>query len=261
MTAADSRPTERFSDRVADYVKYRPSYPPEAIRALREGLGVAPPARAADLGAGTGIFSALLLDEGFAVIAVEPNEAMRAAAQRTLADRPAYSSVHGTAEATGLPDASVDFAVAAQAFHWFDPAAARREIARITRPPHPVALVWNTRSLDATPFLRAYDELLLRVSDDYIKVRHQNVGDAVLAEFYGAGGYERRVFASAQVFDLEGFLGRAFSSSYVPAPDHPRRDDTERGLREIFLQHQNQGTVSFLYDTEVYLGCLASSGA
>lgn len=257
MNAPDRKPTERFSDRVDAYVRHRPGYPPEVFRAIRDGLAVAPPAVAADIGAGTGIFSALLLEEGFGVVAVEPNASMREAALRALADRPRFSIVAGTAESTGLPDAAADFVTAAQAFHWFDPPRARVELARITRPPHPVALVWNTRSLDATPFLRAYDELLLRLSDDYARVRHQNVSPVTLTAFFGPGGYKRLVFPSSQTFDEEGFVGRALSSSYVPGEGHPRHHEMVSELRRIFAQHQEGGAASFLYDTEVYLGFLA----
>ena len=251
------KPTERFSDRVEAYVRHRPSYPSEVLAAIREGLRVSPPAEVADVGAGTGIFSALLLAEGYRVTAVEPNEAMREAAARMLEGRLDFKAIHGTAESTGLPDASVDLVTAAQAFHWFDPVRARAELLRITRAPHPVALIWNSRSLDATPFLRAYDELLVRLSDDYTKVRNHNLGDAVFSAFYGPRGYERRVFASRQDFDREGFLGRALSSSYVPGASHPRHAETVRALGDLFDAHQENGAVAFLYDTEVFLGFLA----
>lgn len=261
MADPDPRPTERFTQRVEDYIRYRPTYPPAAIAAMREKLGVAPPAVAADIGAGTGISSALLLAEGFQVIAVEPNAAMRDAAAKALAGEPRFAIVPGTAESTGLPDASVDFVIAAQAFHWFDPPRARAELMRISRPPHPVALLWNTRLLDATPFLRAYDELLLRVSDDYAKVRHNNVSAETFAAFFGPRGYERLVFPSRQVLDEQGFLGRAFSSSYVPGEGHPRHAETLAGLRAIFAEHERGSSVELLYDTEIYVGRLSNAGA
>ncbi len=250
------QPTERFTDRVDTYVRHRPSYPPEILRAIREGLHVAPPAACADIGAGTGIFSALLLDEGFGVVAVEPNDAMRDAAVRMLGGRPRFEAIRGTAEATGLPDASVDFVTAAQAFHWFDPPRAKVELTRVTRAPHPVALVWNSRSLDATPFLRAYDALLVRLSDDYVKVRNHNLGEATFAAFFGPRGYERRVFPTRQELDRDAFLGRVLSSSYVPGASHPRHAEVVAAMHALFDAHEEAGHVAFLYDTEVYLGFL-----
>jgi SAM-dependent methyltransferase len=256
MADPDSRPTERFTERVEAYARYRPSYPPEALRAIREGLSVEPPAVAADLGAGTGIFSALLLAEGFGVIAVEPNLAMREAAVGALAGHARFSALPGAAEATGLADASVDFVTAAQAFHWFDAPRARAEMRRITRPPHPVALLWNKRSVEATPFLRAYEALLLRASDDYARVRHENVRRAMLDAFFAPSGHTYLTFPVAQALGEEAFLGRTLSASYVPGKGHPRHDETVRSLRALFAEHEAQGTVELVYDTEVYLGRL-----
>src|SRR5262249_48098424 len=123
--------TQRFSDRVADYVKFRPTYPREVVTFLHNTCGLEPRAQVADMGAGTGIWAKVLLDEGHPVVAVEPNDAMREAANTWLASYQGFSSVAGTAEATTLNDASVDLVIAAQAFHWFDPVTARREFARI----------------------------------------------------------------------------------------------------------------------------------
>lgn len=259
MATSDPRPTERFTERVEAYVKYRPSYPPEALRAIRDALGVEPPAVAADVGAGTGIFSALLLAEGFGVIAVEPNLAMREAATRALAGNPRFSIVPGTAEDTGLPDARVDFVTAAQAFHWFDGPRARAELRRITRAPHPVALLWNRRSVDATPFLRAYEELLLRASDDYAEVRHENVQRSGIGAFFAPNGHEYLCFRSAQRLGEKAFVGRALSASYVPGKGHPRHDETVQGLRALFAEHQKEGAVELVYDTEVYVGRLGDA--
>src|ERR1700744_1650569 len=149
--------TQRFTDRVADYVKYRPSYPRDVVSFLHETCGVAPDAQVADIGAGTGISARLFLDAGHPVIAVEPNLAMREAANAWLAPYENFRSVAGTAEATTLEDASVDLVIAAQAFHWFDPVATRREFARILRPQGHVALFWNSRLLDRSPFLAGYE--------------------------------------------------------------------------------------------------------
>src|SRR5690606_31073628 len=113
--------TGRFTHRVDDYVRGRPDYPPELVDTLLAAGALGPGDRIADLGAGTGISSRLFLERGFAVVGVEPDAAMRAAADAGLAGFPGWRSVGGRAEATGLAPASVDLAVAFQAFHWFDP--------------------------------------------------------------------------------------------------------------------------------------------
>src|SRR5579864_6957992 len=141
MPALD--PTRRFSDRVADYVRCRPDYPQAMMAWLQRKHHVDPRWMVADIGAGTGISSKMFLDAGQAVVAVEPNAPMRAAALEWLGGNARFRAVDGTAEATTLATASVDLVSAAQAFHWLDPAAVRREWARILRPGGLAAIYWN----------------------------------------------------------------------------------------------------------------------
>lgn len=249
--ASDS--TRRFSDRVADYVRYRPGYPAELGATLRREAGLGPGSEAADVGSGTGISAELLLAAGATVHAVEPNPDMRRAAEERLGDRPGFHSVDGTAEATTLPEASVELVTAGQAFHWFDHDAARSEFARILRPAGRVALFWNARRTQGTPFLRAYEELLQRFGTDYRQVDHTQLGHDVFSAFF-AGPYRSWTFPNHQVFDFDGLRGRLLSSSYTPAADHPDREPMLRELRRIFERHQDDGRVRFDYDTELHLG-------
>ncbi len=242
----------RFSDRVADYVKYRPSYPYEAIDAIAQAVHLAPGARVADIGSGTGISSKLFLERGFEVAGVEPNAEMRAAAEAALGHHPKFRSINGTAEHTGLADASVALAVAAQAFHWFRADEARVELRRIVVPPHPVALMWNERQTD-TPFLRDYEAALHEHSIDYAAVNHMNVDRDALTRFF-APEFETFTFPNAQRFDREGFIGRALSSSYVPQRGHPKHEAMMRAIDEIFAKHQAEGFVEFRYITSVHVG-------
>ena len=133
----------RFTGKSQAYASARPGYPPELAEKLRE-CGAAG-AEAADIGAGTGLFTRLLLGLGCTVCAVEPNDEMRAQAQRELGAIPGFSCRKGTAEDTGLPDGSVSLVTAAQSFHWFSAAAFRRECLRILRPGGAALLVWNAR--------------------------------------------------------------------------------------------------------------------
>ena len=207
-------PTARFSDRVADYVRHRPGYPAAMVDALVARAGLAPGDAVADVGAGTGLSTAPLLDRGLTVHAVEPNAPMREAMEALLGDRPGFHAVAGTAEATTLPDASVDAVAAGQAFHWFRPEAARREFARVLRPGGAVALFWNERLVSETPFLRAYEDLLLRYGTDYAQIDHRQVDAERLAAFF-EGPFETLTFPNEQRFDFEGLRGRLLSSSYV----------------------------------------------
>lgn len=245
-------PEERFSDRVDHYVRFRPGYPEEIVPLLREEAGITMDSLIADIGSGTGIFTALLLKAGLRVTAVEPNREMRAAAERLLADRGAFTSVAGNAAATTLPDHSVDLIAAAQAFHWFEPVATRSEFDRILRPGGHVALIWNERELDTTPFLRDYERLLVEYGTDYQEVRHENIGGSLDGFFHGP--HATHVFANVQRLDFEGLLGRLLSSSYAPAPGHPSHDPMLAELRRIFDAHQEDGAVEIIYRTKVHLG-------
>ncbi len=250
-------PTRRFSDRVADYVRYRPGYPPAVIDFLVATCGLAPGWVVADIGAGPGNLARLFLDNGNEVIAVEPNAAMREAGASLLGGHPRFRGIDGRAEATGLPDRSVDLVAAGQAFHWFDQASAKTEFARILRPPGWVALVWNERRTVGTAFLEAYERLLLTHGTDYAAVRHQDTADdAAIAAFFGPTGHTETRFDHAQSFDLDGLTGRLRSSSYAPRAGQPGHDAMLADLAEIFARHQRDGRIVFSYDTRVYLGRL-----
>jgi len=247
--------TTRFADRVEDYAKYRPSYPVEVIDVLRNHAGLARTSIVADVGAGTGIFTRILLDAGVgAVYAIEPNRAMHDALIAALGTEVRLRTLDGTAEHTGMHTASVHLITAAQAFHWFERDTARAEFQRILRPGGAVALIWNGRREDSTPFLVAYEALLQRWAPDYTQVNHRNVGLESLAPFFAPGPVERHAFPSAQSFDFAGLRGRLLSSSYAPAAGHPNHEPMLADLRRIFDAHHVNGQVRFEYETEVYVG-------
>ncbi|MFA5058365.1 MAG: class I SAM-dependent methyltransferase [Opitutaceae bacterium] len=253
MKPAVTDPTRRFSNRVDDYVRYRPHYPAGVLEILRAGVDLTPQMTIADIGSGTGISAGLFLGHGNPVFAVEPNREMRAAAEQLLHACPGFRSVNGTAEATTLPDATVDCIVAAQAFHWFEAERTRAEFRRILRPGGWVVLLWNTRLKDATPFLRAYEELLQKYGTDYAQVQHERIDAAALGRFY-APGFQQRVLPNAQSFDYAGLRGRLLSSSYAPGPGDPRHEPMLAALQKTFQQHQQGGRVRFEYETEIYYG-------
>jgi SAM-dependent methyltransferase len=247
-------PTGRFSDRVENYVRYRPGYPEGVLQVLREETGLAPTSVIADIGSGTGISSELFLRDGNPVFGVEPNQAMREAAEALLQRYPHFHSVAGTAEATTLPGHSVDYVLAGQAFHWFDPQRAGEEFARILRPGGWVVLLWNSRRTDSTPFLRAYESLLQRYGTDYREVKHRNVGPEMLRAAFAGGRYELRRLYNEQRFDFYGLKGRLLSSSYTPTEEHPGYRPMLEELERIFRQYEEDGTIRFEYDTEIYFG-------
>jgi SAM-dependent methyltransferase len=247
--------TRLFSPRVEDYIRYRPSYPPAIIDLLERECGLTREWAVADVGSGPGNLSRLFLEHGNRVLGVEPNREMREAGERLLPDHPGFVSVDGAAEATGLPDGSVDLVAAGQAFHWFDQGRARLEFRRILRPPRWVALVWNERRVGGAPFQEAYERLLVRYGTDYARARHRDAADAAALDgFFGPGGYGRASFENVQMFDFEGLRGRLLSSSYAPLPGQPGHAEMLAELRKIFEEYEEDGRIAFEYDTTVYYG-------
>ena len=247
--------TSRFSDRVENYIRYRPGYPSEVLETLKKECGLTPHHVIADIASGTGIWSRMLLENGNPVFGVEPNVDMREAGERLLASFPKFTSVAGKAEATTLPNASMDFATAAQAAHWFDRGGARQEFSRILKSDGWLVLLWNEREVDTTTFLRDYEQLLLTYGTDYAEVRHERTTDAV-NEFFDPIRYQQRAFPMRQEFDYPGLEGRLLSSSYAPEPGHPKHARMLKELRNIFARHAENGSARFDYKTRVYFGQL-----
>ncbi|WP_295128798.1 class I SAM-dependent methyltransferase [uncultured Chitinophaga sp.] len=245
--------TERFSNRVDNYVKYRPHYPEAIIPYLKQHAGLKPGGVVADIGVGTGISSLLFLENGNTVLGVEPNEAMRLAAENQLGNNTGFKVVNGSAEHTTLPDNCADLIIAGQAFHWFNRAEARAEFRRIGRENAMVALIWNERLTD-TPFEAAFEQLLKDYAVDYIEVDHRNIGPEQLAEFFSEEGFVLQLFKNAQFFDYAGLKGRLLSSSYAPEPGHKNYAPMLEKLESIFGKYNEQRIVKFHYTTRLYLG-------
>lgn len=241
----------RFSDRVQNYVKYRPGYPPEMFEFFRRELGLKDDSVIADIGAGTGLSSKPFLENGNVVYGVEPNAAMRNAAKEFLAQLPNFQNVAGTSSNTGLDDRSVDFVVAAQAFHWFEPESTRKEFKRILRPGGKVCLIWNERQLEANDFLREYEQLLLTHANDYGNVRHENIQDGKLEAFF-LQPFERATFANHQILNFDGLKGRLLSSSYMPNDGDKKFEPMIKDLASVFAKHERGGKITILYDTNVF---------
>jgi len=189
---------------------------------------------------------------------VEPNDAMRAAAEAEFRGTARFRSAKGSAEATGLADCAVSLVTCAQAFHWFEPSAAGREFTRILVPGGWCALIWNTAVADASDFAAGYERLKEEFGTDFARVRREYVGNSGrLDGFFGPGRWERREFANFQTLDFTGLRGRLLSSSYAPKEGHPRHPEMIAALGRLFERCQRDGAVRMDYRTEVFLGRLA----
>jgi len=234
-------PRQRFTAAVTDYDRHRPTYPDALIAWLLER---SPGRRAVELGSGTGILSRQLAAAGFAVLGIEPNAAMRAAADRQ-GGGPVYQA--GEAEATGLNAGCADLVIGAQAFHWFDLERTLPEIDRVGVPGALAVAVWNLRVSEG--FGLAYDEAIRAFSGSYGEVAKPGPTLARLREMRPEGFAAK--FSHAQMLDLDGVLGRAWSSSYVVhgVTDRERFDEALRGA---FSEHAIDGRVALRYETVLW---------
>ncbi len=242
-------PLDRFSDRAADYVKYRPSYPAAAIDRILAGLGSEP--LVADIGAGTGISSRLIAERGARVIAIEPNTAMRMAATA----HPLVEFRDGTAEATGLATATIDLVTCFQAFHWFDPEPTLLELRRILKSTGRLALVWNNQD-KKDAFTNEYGKLTVAVSTaPAIHARSAAVQPLLMSPYFT--NTQEYTFANHQELDLAGLIGRVRSNSYTPQ-EGVLLDRLMLDLEQLFNRFKDdRGFVALKYATSVHLAVLS----
>ena len=248
--------TQRFSDRVDNYVKYRPGYPSALIHTLLQEVSLGASAVVADVGSGTGILTRLLLEHDLEVLGIEPNANMRGAAELMLSDHANFTSVDAPAERTGLADNSIDLITAAQAFHWFNNVETKTEFRRILKPDGRLALIWNKRNINQ-PFQQAYDAILRVYAPEYGVVNHMNLSETDLANFFTEGKMEVHHFDNSQQLTFAGLLGRLKSSSYCPAENSPQYPSLVAELAAPFEQFAVDSTIDFQYQTELYFGPIA----
>jgi len=258
MTFPDAK--QRFSNRAEDYARYRPGYPREILQLMGKRCRFSPEHVIADIGCGTGLLSQIFLENGNRVFGVEPNLEMRAAGEEFLKHYPRFRSVAGSAEATTLPDDSIDFIVAAQAFHWFDLVPTRTEFQRILKTGGRVVIIWNERLLEETAFLRDYEALLRQFGTDYARVHESYPRPVQMLEFFGKNELTSHTLSNNQDFDFDGLCGRLRSSSYAPSPDQPQFVPMIEALRRIFDAHQVHGKVRMEYRTRMYTANLDDPG-
>lgn len=246
----------RFSDRVGDYVKHRPSYPERALDVVLEGRDPAQ-VRVIDVGAGTGISSRLLAARGCHVVALEPNADMRAAGASQSNSRIEWAA--GTGEATGRATGEFDLVTCFQAFHWLDDHAALAEFRRVLKPDGRAALVWNVRD-DSDAFTRAYTDVILRHATDPPRSPHLGGGGHVPDAFReGWSGYRMESVPNEQAMDLPGVLGRALSASYCPNAG-PALDAMRADLEREFHRHARDDRVTLRYLCQVHVAGAPSGG-
>ncbi len=262
QTSGLSRPADRFADRAEAYDLGRPDYAAAALDQLCRPGSVRGAASIADVGAGTGILSAMLLSRGYQVVAVEPSPAMRGRSDRRHGHHPGYRSTAGSAEHTGLPDSSVEAITVGQALHWFELDRARQEFGRILRPGGTLLFLWNT--LVPSEVVRAADGALSALVPAYVTrktAEPPTAAELVRAVVPDGATLHQALFDHQHALGEEGFLALFLSASYAPGGPDPLVTLLTKELAAIFRSHQRGGAVTLHYRTRAITGVCAGGPA
>lgn len=241
--------TKRFSDRVEDYVKYRPVYPTHVVSILKNKFVLDELSIIADIGSGTGISSKLFIDNGNKVYGVEPNKQMREAAELFFLENKNFVSISGTAEETNLPNKSIDLIFSGQAFHWFDKNSAKKEFNRILKKEGHIVLAWNERD-EKDDFQKEYEKILQQIPE-YAEVNHKNISDDQISTFFSPAKMHKESIENLQIFNLESLKGRLRSSSYFPKQGK-LHENIMRQIEGLFYKFEKNRVINFLYETNIY---------
>lgn len=243
-----------FNKKAANYAKGRPEYPEDILKFLAAN-SVSIGTKIADIGSGTGIFSKALLKLGAEVWGIEINQEMRAKAEENLAGNILFHSVSGAAENTNLPDASVDFISAAQAFHWFDKEKFRQEARRILKPDGKIILVWNCELMN-NPFFSEWGKIQIKwinqktTTNQNYSPQEYFINPA--KEFFT--NYLEYRCPNPTWNDKETFLARALSASAAPRPDEANYQGYLADISSLFDRFQQNGKLLYPCETVVLIG-------
>lgn len=247
-----------FTHRAGDYAQARPQYPVELIQLLKDAVHLEPGSRVADVGSGTGLFSAMLLRTGATVFACEPNPAMRAEAEAQLGSNPGFVSIDSRAEDLPFDDAALDLITCAQSFHWFDREAVQREFSRVLHGAGMAALIWNSTDKE-DPFTASFQDVLARGNHTGDKASRPHKEE--LRSFFLGQGFTYRQIRHEQELPLRGLVPLVRSRSYWPEPESDLAKELESELLKSAEEHQSrQGTVIIRYVCDVHLGHVADPG-
>jgi SAM-dependent methyltransferase len=253
--------TDRFSGRVQAYLAYRPRFPREIVPFLREHGALIDGAVVADVGAGTGMLAEIFLEAGHRVIAVEPNVEMLEACRVLAAQHPALEVVGGSAEATTLPEASVDLIAVGRALHWFDWPRAHREFARILRPDGWVLIASNGHSDSGGPIPNRLSEILRKSRTDSAEADTTRDFNQRLREFLDTWTWQRTTLHHFMTVDFPTLLGYAESLSAIPRPGERGYDGMVAELRAVFEEYQQEGLLMTPLICNLHLGHLRAEFA
>jgi ubiquinone/menaquinone biosynthesis C-methylase UbiE len=248
--------TKRYAGRVDVYRRYRARYPREVFDFVREHCGLTAASVMADVGSGTGMLAEVFLENGNRVFAIEPNAEMRDVCKELEALYSGLRCIDGMAEATTLPEHSVDIVMAGRAFHWFNQEQCRPEFLRILRPGGWVMLVNLARSTGPEPLLRDFQDLRMKYGLDYAETVAQFDMDAACRKFLARAEIRSAEFPVIQKLSYEELEGQTASFSVMPQPADAAYPAMQRALRDYFTRYHSGGTVLVPMDCTIYVGQL-----
>jgi len=244
-----------FNGKASIYSRYRPDYPKDLLKMLEKETGFNRNWIVADIGSGTGIMSRLFLENGNHVYCIEPNDDMRSESIKLTSSFLKCKVLKGTAENTGLDTDSIDIIVAGQSFHWFDPVAAKKEMTRVLKPGGFAALIWNNRSERENSLSKEYDYICSKYSHNYQGTGNSRIESDTFITFFH-NGFKKFETPNYQKLNLDGILGRYFSTSYALQPQDPEYGDAVESLKKLFRKFEKNGYATMEYETQIFLGQL-----
>jgi ubiquinone/menaquinone biosynthesis C-methylase UbiE len=241
--------TTRFSDRVDDYIKYRPGYPQKIIEVLTDEVGLTQHSIIADIGSGTGISTGLFISNGNKVYAVEPNKEMREPAELFYSENKNFICINGAAEQSNLKEHSINIIFCGTAFHWFNRNETKIEFNRILKPNGHIVLVWNVRK-EQDDFQKGY-EMILKSIPEYNEVMHRHGLDKEIIYFFSLRTIHKETVPNSQTLNLDGLKGRLKSSSYCPK-EGIEYENLMHEMDTLFHKFNKNGVIKFEYETIIY---------
>lgn len=243
--------TNRFDGKGEIYAKARPKYALGLFDYLKNTSNIPVGSIFADVGSGTGIFTGQLLNCGYKVFAVEPNEDMRKKAEKELSPDKNFISVNGSDANMNLLDNSVDYITAAQAFHWFDSEAFRKECRRVLKPGGRVIIVYNSRD-ERAACTKALADLRHKYNPEFHSFSNGMSDEKCIAFFVG----ECDIFHAdnTQVYDRQGYINRVLSSSYSLKESDKRYKEYLKDINKIFDSFSTDGLIAIPTETLAYIG-------
>jgi SAM-dependent methyltransferase len=226
-----------FGSEAESYERGRPSWAPEAVRLVREELALGPGRRVADVAAGTGKLTRLLVTSGAEVVAVEPIPEMASVLRRAV---PGVAVARALAERLPLRDGSLDAVVVAEAFHWFDTGTALAEVHRVLRPGGGLAMMWNRSGADPAPWQVELGVLLAGLRDPSVPFSGSHGTRDWGAEVAAAGGFTpvaQETFPHEQAAEPEDVVAGALSTSWVAARPADERRSFAEDVRSMLAGH------------------------